>query len=761
MKSKLTRMPLAPAALALGLALCGLCASAQQTSTTETKPAETKPAPAPPAPQKKQGGEAPGPYQITSSVEVGVRGLRVVGELDKYQSDLNYKAGPRLFDSSLLMRASDGTGGPFDTLLVTSTGWGSDPTGHMRVSAEKSEWYKFDGSYRKFTYFRSLNNIVNPNYRTTACPTCRTTDPEGGQHAFNTRQQVGDFDLTLLPKNRRVRFNLGFSPTRYNGPAYTTWHYGGDDFMFLADTRFRSNDFRLGADWRLGPVDFSFQQGFRRFREDTTIDRNTLNLGVNPTAANANVTSMLREQPVRGRVDYSRFSAHTLLAKKLDITGRFVYTTARTNFDWTETVTGTNFNTRITNIPGAINPPNILTLGVWDFTGGAKRPNTLGDFGVTYLATERLRISNTFRVETFQITGGTFYNGLFSMTRTNGTGAVTLAPDGAASELTKYRKIQNTIEGDYEFSRRYSVRFGYRYGARHVERYFAGDNLGNNGAPALVASSEEEDNHTNSLFGGVKARPVKGWSLALDIERGASDNVFSRAGNYDYWNVRARSRYQVTRDLRVNVAVISRNNSNPSEIDHSGTTVSLADFGVDMKSRVFTSSVDWTVNRRLSVSGSYNYHWQNSDAVIQYAFNNTCPPPVAGSTNSCITGRSLYFVRNHYFSLDAVAQPFQRVTLYAAYRVNSDDGQGSRISDPLNNLLVTSYPMSYQSPEARLAIRLNRRLDWNLGYQYYNYNESQLADYNFGSFIVSPRPQNYHAHLPYTSLRFYFGGGER
>ena len=41
--------------------------------------------------------------------------------------------------------------------------------------------------------------------------------------------------------------------------------------------------------------------------------------------------------------------------------------------------------------------------------------------------------------------------------------------------------------------------------------------------------------------------------------------------------------------------------------------------------------------------------------------------------------------------------------------------------------------------------------DWNFGYQYYNYNESTL---------VGPRPQNYHAHLPYTSLRLYFGRKE-
>lgn len=58
--------------------------------------------------------------------------------------------------------------------------------------------------------------------------------------------------------------------------------------------------------------------------------------------------------------------------------------------------------------------------------------------------------------------------------------------------------------------------------------------------------------------------------------------------------------------------------------------------------------------------------------------------------------------------------------------------------------LINSYPMNFQSPEARLAVRINRQLDWNFGYQYYNYRESLL---------VGPRPQNYHAHLPSMSLR--------
>jgi len=169
----------------------------------------------------------------------------------------------------------------------------------------------------------------------------------------------------------------------------------------------------------------------------------------------------------------------------------------------------------------------------------------------------------------------------------------------------------------------------------------------------------------------------------------------------------------------------------------------LQDFGVDVKSRVFTSSVDWNPNSKISFSGGYNYNWMNSDAVVDYFFNSVQHP----------LGHSLYFMRNNFFYVDTTAVLSRRVSVFASYRVNQDNGQGNRLADPTGTpgTLISSYPMNFQSPEARLTIRINRRLDWNLGYQYYNYNESA---------VVGPRPQNYHAHMPYTSLRVYFGRKE-
>ena len=686
-----------------------------------------------------EAGEDAGDYTVTSSIEVGYRGLSVDGDHNKFQSDLNYKAGPRLFDSTFLAKSKDGKGGVFDTFLITSTGWGADPQGNVRLTMEKPEWYRFDASYRRFKYFRFLNTFANPNWVFSPASFSRPPDPVTGDHGYDTRVNLGDFDLTILPKDERIRFNVGFSPERYSGPAFTSYRGGGNEFVVLSQLRSRANDFRVGADGKVGAVAFSFLQGFRRFRDDSFIDVGaTPGINLNPTAAT--LTTFSREEPSRGSVNYTRLSVHTMVADRLDITGRLIYSKAKSDFNFTENLTGRNFNLRITGFPPTppAATPNILNLGQYILSGSSERPNTLFDLGLTYRATDKLRVSNTFRVEKFEIDGSAVFSDFFSISR--GTRTDTIGFTGRnVNTFTGYRKYQNTIEADYQFNPRYSFHVGYRFAARRIEEAISGFNLGSNAPTALVPESHEEDNHTNVFIGGFKARPASELTIYFDAEHGTADNVFTRIGNYNYTNIRAKSRYKPTRNLTLNLALITKNNSNPSEI----AGVSLQDFGVDVKSRIFTSSLDWTPNSRVYFSTGYNYHWITSDAVIEYFFNNVQHP----------LGRSQYYSRNNFFYVDSVFRLARRATLFASYRVNKDNGQGDRLADPTGNpgTLIASYPMSFQSPEARLALRLHERLDWNIGYQYYNYNESV---------IVGPRPQNYHAHLPYTSLRFYFGRRE-
>ena len=735
-----------------------------QTPTPTPKKSDAKK----PSSASTAAGEDAGDYTIIGSIELGVRGLRVDGDTNKYKSDLNYKAGVRLFDSSFLMRSKDGKGQLFDTLLVTSTGWGADPQGNLRITAEKPKWYRFEGTYRRFKYFRFLNDIDNPNYLFTPAQFAVAPLPSTGYHGINANTQLGDFDLTILPKNETIRFNVGYSPERYSGPAYTTDHYAGNEFLLLSNLKSRSNDFRVGADGRFGPIDFSFLQGFRRFHDDSFIAQG---IGINRNPTVAQLASFNRQEPTQSNVNYTRFSMHTLVAKKLDITGGITYSKASSNWTFLENASGVNFNPRLTGWPPTppAATPNTTNSAQFTIPGDANRPDTLFDLGVTYLATDKFRVSNTFRVEDFTINGIDTFNDFFSITRpiTGGTRTDTISfTNLGVSKSTKYRKYQDTIEADYQFNARYSFHFGYRYGSRRIEQLLSGNALNSNSPTLVVPEDEIETNHTHAFFGGFKARPMTNWTVYFDAEHGSADNVFTRIGNYNYTNVRAKTRYAPNRKVNFNLAVITKDNANPSEIAGS----SLSDFGVNLKTRTFTSSVDWMVSPKLTFSAGYNYNWVNSDAVVQYYYQ-TGTPLVAVYHPF---GHSLYFVRNNFFYADVTARLMPRVTLYASYRINQDSGQGNRPSAPtdgttiaggvippgattpftpsvLGGTLISSIPMSYQSPEGRLAIKLNRWLDWNLGYSYYNYHESLL---------VGPRPQNYHAHLPYTSLRIYFGRRE-
>ena len=456
--------------------------------------------------QTTSNGDTLGDYAVISSLEFGYRGLSVDGDHNKYRSDLNYSAGPRLFDTSFLLKARNGhNGGLFDTLLVTSTGWGADPHGQMRISVENPKWYRFDGSYRRFKYFRFLNTLANPNWIFNPPQFSVPPNPVTGEHGFDTDQQLGDFDLTILPKNELVRFNVGFSPERYSGPAFTNYHVGGNEFHLLSELRSRANDFRFGVDGKLGPIDYSFMQGFRRFRDDSFIDLGpTPGINLNPTTASLN--SIHRDEPTRGKVNYTRLSLHSLVAQRLDLTARYIYSKATSNSLFSEGFTGVNWNARVSGFPPSPpnSTPNTLNLGTYNITQDVERPNTIGDFGLTWLATKKLRISNTFRVEDFEINGLGSFSDFFSITRpiTGGTRTDTVAFNNLpANVITGYRKYQNTIEGDYAFNSKHSIHAGYRYGHRRIDEFFSGFNFGSNGAlpaPSTSTSQAEQENNTHA-----------------------------------------------------------------------------------------------------------------------------------------------------------------------------------------------------------------------------------------------------------------------
>jgi hypothetical protein len=688
MKSKIGFTLLFLVGFVLGLVLLAGDARAQQPADKD----KTQP----PAATAQNGAEAP--YTITSSIEFGVRGIVIDGNADKYRSDLNYTPGFRVFDSSFLMRSKDNNSPVLDTLMVSSFGWGKDPNKYLRVNAEKTKAYRFDANYRRFDYFNSLSNFAL------------------GEHTSNTEYRQGDFNLTILPQNERIRFNLGYSLDRNSGPSVTTMRYQSDEYATITPVRMAADEYRVGVDSKLWVFDLSFMQGWRFFKEDTESLKTGLDLGNNPIGNPVN-TGFFRSAPTRGETPFTRFSLHTLIKKRLDFTGRFVYTSGTTDFSFFQNGTGVDSSGNKVNA-------DIITQN-----GSAKRPNGMGDLAATLFINDSFRISETFRVNTFRISGGEVLRETLLRSKPTAFGDTVLPPvitNTLGFRDINYRRYVNTIEGDFDINRRLSVHAGYRYTDRHIE---LGANNVTAGAVA-VPTLEKLDNSTNTFIFGFKAKPVKMWSLYMDLEKGGADNVFTRIDNYKFTNVRLRSILRPARTLSFNTSLVTKNNNNPS-IQENNTS-----FGVNIKSRIFTTSLDWSPNEKFSFNGGYTYSRLTSDAAIALVID----------ANRVLTlGQSRYFARDNFLFLTGYVQLHPRARLFAGYRLHNDPGQGSRTPTP--TLLIGSFPYEMQSPEAKLVFRLHKNVDWIAGYQYFSYEE------NFP--IVTN--QFYHAHLPYTSLRISFG----
>jgi hypothetical protein len=378
-----------------------------------------------------------------------------------------------------------------------------------------------------------------------------------------------------------------------------------------------------------------------------------------------------------------------------------------------ETITGTDAS------------GNNIVLDQFSVSGNAKRPNRLGDLAVSVKVTDKLRITDTFKAHSFDINGGNILNEILLRRRTTAGGTVELPPvfvDQFTYHIQDYRLYSNLFEIDYDFGPRFSAHIGHRYTDRHIER----------GVLVLpldeATESQEYDNRTNPFVFGFKARPVRPWSIYFDLERGESDNVFSRVDNYNYNRFRLRNRITPSRNLSLNLSVITRDNSNPTMLEDQPPQ----DFGSDINTRIFTGSADWSPNSRFSLGTGYTYTHITSEAII-VAF-------VAGVRQQ---GLTRYFMRDHFWFLNTYLRPHPRVSFFGSYRIHRDTGQGDRVSPPPGIFLV-SYPVQFQSPEVKLSFKLHDRVDWNLGYQYFDFKERFVNN------------QFYQAHLPYTSLRIYF-----
>ncbi|MGB8802619.1 MAG: hypothetical protein WCC97_18225 [Candidatus Acidiferrales bacterium] len=262
----------------------------------------------PPARAQDDTGESKGinsgDYNIHQSIEFGYRVNEVTGNQNTYDTFENLGSGLRLFNFNFEMRSLDHHGFFFDTLSLSSFGYGGDPNDVTRLRIEKNKWYDFRMLFRRDKNFWDYNLSANPYNPAALNPTGSLTTgcyvgppaaafPQGAPafcsnpavaqnnslHDLDLVRRMQDYDLTLLPE-AKVSLRLGYSRNRDEGPSLFTTDSGTISAFNQANS-YTTNAYRVGVDVRVLPrTTLSFDEFLTYYRQDNVISDNpTVNPG--------------------------------------------------------------------------------------------------------------------------------------------------------------------------------------------------------------------------------------------------------------------------------------------------------------------------------------------------------------------------------------------------------------------------------------------------------------------------------------------------
>jgi hypothetical protein len=238
-----------------------------------------------------------GNYNIQQTIEFGYRANEINGNKDTYDTFINLGSGVRLFDYTLDMRSLNHQGLLFDDLNFSNFGYGGDPNDVSRLHIDKNKWYDFHVLFRRDKNFWDYNLFANPlnpaalnpvGSATTGCIVSGPTTAHPGlpgycsnpsiastnsPHGLDLVRRMQDYDLTLFPESR-VRFRLGFSHDRDEGPGFFTTDSGTVP-DFPENYSYTTNTYRAGVDFRILPrTTISYDQFLNYFKQDNVVTEN-------------------------------------------------------------------------------------------------------------------------------------------------------------------------------------------------------------------------------------------------------------------------------------------------------------------------------------------------------------------------------------------------------------------------------------------------------------------------------------------------------
>ncbi len=650
-------------------------------------------APTTDAPVGPVRGQDAGDYNIVQSWELGYRFATIGGDQDLYRSDVNYGDGIRLLGSSLTVNSRDGHGRWLDSLSLTTQGLGGDPYQSVNLRAEKNGLYEYDMTWRDNAYF-------NPGLAIA-----------GGQHLMNTNYKWQDHDLTLLPQNW-FRIHMGYSRVAQDGPALSTQQVFGSQgpvFPLFSNISEQFNEYRLGGDVRARGFKLTILHRWQYFREDSSQYQSGPVPGLlNPSPSAATLTSYQQSQPYRGQTP-AWFGNLYYERKWVAVDARFNYAGGRGSFLQNEVAMGLD---RF----GAAQNQQIAVAGTGD------RPITSGDLNITLFPASRFNLLTEMSVSDVRM------NGSNSFTQLNYN---TLSLATLNFQFLGIRLLTGSATAHYRFSKKLNVFAGFQYSDRQIRSI---EDTTSPGFPFAGIAAEQVD-LLRAGTAGFNWMAAKNLQVHGEAEIGRDNNPFTPVSLRNEHGIRANVRYRL-KSLSLTGAYQENYNNN-----------SIAITAYSSHARTYSANATWSPTSRVSVDASYSkLHLDTIGGISFFA-------ATGFATSFYPNQQSIYISNIHAANLDVRFAATKRLDLFAGYNITRDAGDGrSAIAvqpNPVTQLLysVQTFPLTYQSPFARISWRLQENLRFNVGYQYYGYGE------DFG---LPGYRQGYRAHTGYTSLLWSF-----
>jgi hypothetical protein len=735
-------------------------------------------------------GKQIGDFQVTQSIEVGGRISEVSGSQPMYDTLVNYQTGARILEQSLVMRSMTHQD-LFDTLTLSSFGWGGDPEQAARLRIAKYQWYTFSGTYQHIQNYFDYDLFANPLNPPTGSPFVPILY---SPHGYYNRQKLYNFDLVLFP-TQRVSFRLDYNRNRFIGPAFSSIHEG-TDALTNENTNNTLNGYRFGVDVRLTrKTTLSYTQLIQYYAGDTFYSLNAFNSfplpngvpvtfglpwfnGGSPCSTPLN--NGVANPSCNGYFDYTLFQQiHSNIPteqlnlvssdlKWLDFNGQYQYSHAFMSTPFTEIFSG--LTTR----------SNLLGSNTSGSYSNARWNSSSADVSATIHISDKLRLVDTFRFRTFSVAGNfmdltTNFFTAASLGSANllspifGFPGTTLlhsssSPADLVNEINANLIGQNTKQNDfqvqYDVTRSFGVRGGFNWSQNTIQPgnsymaalgdiYFPNNpNRGNcAGLPlnpdgsctftGVISPFGSPTTEINRYSGVAGAWFRKGSALRanVDAEFGGADNWIYRIDPLSFYNIKANVSYAPKPWLVVGGNFIYQHAKNDT-------------VGINYNQHNYVTMVNASVNpnKRWGLDLAYNFDALQQNTFL--CFQSSSPPAGSGTClgdPSLLQVYGLYQTHTQYGYLAFLLTPVERVTLRLGYNIVDNQGNTTNF-----NVLQPLGPLSsiYQSPLAGADFQVYKDVTFKAAWNYYQYSE--------GSFVGPTLPRYFHANNTTLALRYAF-----